>query len=469
MGARTSGGSSISRWDLRAKRTSSAQEPASDQAGPEPDINEQPESASARVGELEARVESLLEEIDRLRQEMESLARFRTLIDGADEAIFVVNADTGRFVDANRTALRWFGIARDRLMSLSIRDVGAEFPLEYPRAVGGRVNDTRDNPRPLICGRVHRRKDGSVFPVEVAVALRRFGNHTYTLVVARESKRWKEDSKELSQQYQALFRLTRDAVCICDGEGSITDANEALAELLAYRRAEMIGLAVSDLLVGTSSSLLFELAVEESGLLRNERVRLRKQDGTVLAGEMTLSALNVGAGQRTRFQCIVRPVRTDAEAKRKLDRQADHKKVARRVLHYSLVAISIAVAVFSWTDVVALTYPYPAGLQVWQWGLRLLSPVLVVLSLAHPRWRYVSRVVSIGLATIVVALLVTYVNYMLGMPYDLATAVEGADVQIHQAMLAASGFSLVCVLVFGWISRRLWVGQTEPHAADFLE
>src|SRR5262249_5405211 len=48
----------------------------------------------------------------------ESEARYRMLVDHAPEAILVLDADTGRFVDGNTNAERLFGVTRSELLDI---------------------------------------------------------------------------------------------------------------------------------------------------------------------------------------------------------------------------------------------------------------------------------------------------------------------------------------------------------------
>ena len=50
----------------------------------------------------------------------ESAARYRLLVDHAPEAIVVLDVDTGRFVDANENAQKFFGLERARLLAVGL-------------------------------------------------------------------------------------------------------------------------------------------------------------------------------------------------------------------------------------------------------------------------------------------------------------------------------------------------------------
>lgn len=70
--------------------------------------------------------------------------RFRTIYDNMFDAVFINDAETGRFIDANQTACGMFGYTREELLSLAVGDVSpgirergegmAESCLERPSA-----------------------------------------------------------------------------------------------------------------------------------------------------------------------------------------------------------------------------------------------------------------------------------------------------------------------------------------------
>jgi PAS domain S-box-containing protein len=77
--------------------------------------------------ELESREERLSAELADLRRVEEALRvseeRYRTLVESAPEAILVVDAGAGRFVDANENSVRLFGLEREELFKLGPVDI----------------------------------------------------------------------------------------------------------------------------------------------------------------------------------------------------------------------------------------------------------------------------------------------------------------------------------------------------------
>ena len=151
-------------------------------------------------------VATLLADQERREQE---LSRFRKIMDQAGEAIFITDPDTGRFIDANETACRWLGQRREKLLTMGVRDLDLDFPLESPDGVADHVTDTRDANRPRVYDTgTHRRRNGTSFPVEVALAKRKFGDRQYMLVVARDVNRrhrTEQALRESEDKYRSLF------------------------------------------------------------------------------------------------------------------------------------------------------------------------------------------------------------------------------------------------------------------------
>jgi PAS domain S-box-containing protein len=259
--------------------------------------------------ELQDRIEKLSGEMATLRRTLASLSRFRSLIDQADEAIFVIDPETDRFVDANETALRWLGLSRPQLLSSTIHDVDVEFPLGCPEGEANVETDVRSLQRPWVCGRVHRRRDGSDFPVEVAVAKREFANRTYTLVVARErrkSKQAEQELRETEERYSSLFEHALHPVYLTSENGRISDVNEAAVELWGYAREEMIDIKPRKLYAAVPDARLFGENVQKHGFVKNLPISLRTKDGEVLPGLLTAIPRSAGNGTFGGYQCLVR-------------------------------------------------------------------------------------------------------------------------------------------------------------------
>ncbi len=111
--------------------------------------------------------------------------RYRTLFDGAPDAVFLVAsepAEAGRILDANDLAAQLHGYTRAELLTLRIGDLDTpESAHQAPERI--RRLATGEN---LVFEVTHRRKDGSEFPVEVTARTVDFGGRRAILSFNRD-------------------------------------------------------------------------------------------------------------------------------------------------------------------------------------------------------------------------------------------------------------------------------------------
>ena len=155
-----------------------------------------------------------VQDINERKQRENALALFRSLIDGSNDALEVIDPATLRFLDVNEKACRDLGYSREELLSLTVPDVDA----------------TRDpsarTPLPDPCQKefavfegVHRRKDGSTFPVEVTIRPLTLDRPYYVAVVrditdrkrAQEELRESEERLRLAAEAGKMYAYTWDA------------------------------------------------------------------------------------------------------------------------------------------------------------------------------------------------------------------------------------------------------------------
>ena len=136
--------------------------------------------------------------------EEQSLQLFRTLIDRLDDAIEVIDAPTGRFLDVNDRGCLDLGYSREELRSLSVSDID---PLVTPTVYQRNLEKLRAEGS-LKIESLHRRRDGSCFPVEINVRLIRL-DREYTLTVVRDitERRKLEEQLRHTHKMEAIGRL----------------------------------------------------------------------------------------------------------------------------------------------------------------------------------------------------------------------------------------------------------------------
>jgi len=132
-----------------------------------------------------------------------SLALFRALLDNSNDSIEVIEPGTLRFLDVNDTACRELGYSRAELLSMSVYDIDTTSEQEN-RILEDQIKKSGT----ARFERLHRRKDGSVFPVEISVRLIEL-DKPYLLSIARDISERRRAEDLLRRTNRALKLLGR--------------------------------------------------------------------------------------------------------------------------------------------------------------------------------------------------------------------------------------------------------------------
>ena len=84
--------------------------------------------------------------------------KYRQLFELESDALFLIDNESGRILEANRAASRMYGYSRQELQRLRNTDLSAE-----PES----TRQATKNELPIVPVRYHKKKDGTVFPVEI--------------------------------------------------------------------------------------------------------------------------------------------------------------------------------------------------------------------------------------------------------------------------------------------------------------
>lgn len=125
----------------------------------------------------------VINDVTALKKANGELAMFRRLLDNSNDAIFIVDPDTGAFLDFNETACRRLGYQRQTLLRMGVPDVqeAAEGLAGWEQLKSMIVSSDSL----LVKGR-HRRMDGTYFPVEVSIGRAIVDGKGYLLASARD-------------------------------------------------------------------------------------------------------------------------------------------------------------------------------------------------------------------------------------------------------------------------------------------
>lgn len=165
----------------------------------------------------------------------ESENRYRTLFESAVDAIFLIEAggeNAGDIVEANIAAARMHGYSVEEMSRLNVRkDLDTPETAKKVKAFTKRML----NGEWVQAEITHRKKDGTVFPVEISAGLLEFMDHRYILAFERdisERKRMEDQILQSKADWEDTFNEMTDTITIHNNDFDIIRANKAAKELL---------------------------------------------------------------------------------------------------------------------------------------------------------------------------------------------------------------------------------------------
>ncbi len=151
-------------------------------------------------GDLLADYGTVLEQ--RVAERSADLQRFRLAMDSTADAIFLTSRSSMRFVEVNATASRMLGYTREELLGVGPQVLNADPDLEatFDAIIAGDLTES------LVKTQI-RRKDGTLFPVELHRHAHRFGDD-WTIVGVLRDITQREAAEERLQQLAHFDALT---------------------------------------------------------------------------------------------------------------------------------------------------------------------------------------------------------------------------------------------------------------------
>lgn len=150
----------------------------------------------------------------RKRAEMalvESEEKYRRIFENQLLAICIWDLESFRFIDINDTLVQLYGYSREELLGgMTIHDLSAE-----PEASSESIRQIRDEGTTFIPLRYHKKKDGTIFPVEIVGGAYLFKGRQVVYGLVRDITRRKrmEDTLQRSQERLALaMKASPDAI-----------------------------------------------------------------------------------------------------------------------------------------------------------------------------------------------------------------------------------------------------------------
>ena len=154
------------------------------------------------------RMVGIVQDISERKRAEESVLLFRNLLNQSNDAIFVNDPATGRFLIVNDKACSNLGYDRNTLLTLRTLDIEELFPDQA--TWDAHVAEVRRNGYLVLEG-MNKRHDGTLFPVEVNVTHMTSGGKDYMVAVVRDISERKLTEQALRVSEERLSKAQRMA------------------------------------------------------------------------------------------------------------------------------------------------------------------------------------------------------------------------------------------------------------------
>ncbi len=254
----------------------------------------------------------------------QSEEKYRQLFETESDAILLFYADSRRFVDVNESALNLYGYTRDEFLGLKHTEITAEPDLSEES-----IAETLAGIRTKVPLRYHRKKDGTVFPVEISSSAFNLPGQRVVCGVVRditERIRAEEAIKQQINFQQTLIDTIPSPIFYKDTENRYLGCNSSFESYLGLCKADIIGKTVYEVAPKDLADIYREadLALFHEPGVQQYETRFQYADGSrhdVLFIKGTFTDLD---GKVTGLVGVMLDITKRKRAERELSEYRDH-------------------------------------------------------------------------------------------------------------------------------------------------
>jgi formate hydrogenlyase transcriptional activator len=232
------------------------------------------------------RVANVLRDVTDQKKSEQALKLFRTLIDQSNDAVEVVDPKTLRFLDINEKACQDLGYSREELLTMTVFDINPDLDESTRAKVLKRLRESGF----VVQQGLHRRKDGSTFPIETSLRWVEL-DRSYVVAVTRDITERKKADEALAaseRRFRAVYERAPVGIALVDpGSARFLEVNPKFCEILGRREEEVLKLDFPSVThsedVADSRSKNTELAEGRSTGFELEKRYVRPDGETVWA------------------------------------------------------------------------------------------------------------------------------------------------------------------------------------------
>lgn len=279
----------------------------------------------------------------RLERNARSAARYaRQLMESTPDALFVIDSDTLRLLDANGVAERLSGYTRAELLQLHAADLLIPEQRDTAPTIIQRILTTGAIEQPLAATFPH--SDGRRVPVEFVARVARINSSVLIIAQGRDvTARLAADTAlhESEARYRRIFEANQAIKLVIDAvSGRIVDANPAACEFYGYDAAALQQLTIQQIVDLPTQQVDGELVEAAEDRRHYFRRRHRLASGELREVEVYTSRIE--SDGRQLLYSIVHDISDRVEAEEALRRREVELLALNRQLESTIVELKQA-------------------------------------------------------------------------------------------------------------------------------
>ncbi len=171
----------------------------------------------------------------------ESEKRYRSLFDQANDAIYLINPQTGKIIDCNKKAAEMDGYSIEELKGMITIDI---HPPDEKNTIPEMLKEVLDKGSVAgISGLHHVRKDGRLVPIEINASIIEIDGEKLNISIVRdvtEQKRAEEKLRKGELFLESVFASIQDGIGVIDKDMNILRVNPTAERWYPYA-APLVG------------------------------------------------------------------------------------------------------------------------------------------------------------------------------------------------------------------------------------